>query len=483
MQKWKSLHPALKIAIVIFSFMTSILVFPQSSTAGYVTLFVGLIGIFQAFPLSLFWKIMIALGLGISFALSGLFPDADLIAIRPIGSKIFLNFLTMALVPLVFASIVTGVTSLGDISRLNRIGFRTMFYYLFTTAVSITIGLTLANVIAPGKNLTPEVRETFESSFKASASTKLQSAQQSKKTTFETIQGLVPKNIFSTISDPKPEMLALIFFAIVSGLALLKMDPATAEPVINVLKGITDMSIQIVIMAMTIAPYGVFAIIASTVAENQSIELLYTLIPFSLTVLLGLFTHAILTNGFSLMFLSKRPVVETMLKMREVLVTAFSTSSSGGTMPFTMKTTEQELGVSKPVSGFVIPLGATINMDGTALFQGVSAIFLANIYGIPLTLFDQVSIVGLAVVASIGTAAVPGVGIVILTLILVAVRIPPEGILFIRPVNNILDMARTAVNVMGDMTCAIYIDAVEKQREESTTSPSTAATQELNPTT
>jgi len=220
---------------------------------------------------------------------------------------------------------------------------------------------------------------------------------------------------------------------------------------------------------MRLAPYGVFALIASTVAGTEGAGLLMTLIPFSLIVVAALLIHAIGTNSLSLIFLSKKSPKWFFSKVKEVAITAFSTSSSGATMPLTMEVTEEKLKVKNEVAGFVVPLGATINMDGTALFQGVSAIFLANIYGIDLTLADQLTVVGLAVMASIGTAAVPGVGIVILTMILVAIGIPAEGILFILPVNNLLDMCRTTTNVMGDMTCAVYIDHKMKEGEATTT--------------
>lgn len=465
MKKLRALNPFLKIAIAVAIFIFSILVFPHNSYAGYISLFVSLFVIFEGFSLDLFIKIMIALAVGVFVGFSSLFNPADIVVIRPVGSSIFMNLLTMALVPLVFSSILTGVTSLADINKLNRIGARTIFYYISTTAIAITIGLGFANIMKPGKGLDPSIRTQMEANYKTEASSKVESAKKNKKTLFETVQAIVPKNIVSTASGPKPDMLALIFFAIIAGLALLRIPAEKAKPVIDFFAGITEMTIQLVIMAMRIAPYGVFAIIASTIARTQSTELLLALIPFSLCVVLGLAVHAFGTNGLSLAFLSGREVIPSFKKMKEVALMAFSTSSSGATMPFTMKTAEQDLGVSKDVSSFVIPLGATINMDGTALFQGVSALFLANIYGIDLSIGAQLTVIGMAVMASIGTAAVPGVGIVILTMILVSVGIPPEGILFILPVNNLLDMCRTVVNVMGDLTCSIYIDSREKSHK------------------
>lgn len=465
MKKLRALHPVLKLALAVVIFITSVLIFPHQQQLGYISLFVAMGLIFEGFEMELFYKILIALGLGLLVGFTSWFDPVLIKEIRPVGSKIFMNFLTMALVPLVFSSILTGVTSLSDINKLNRIGFKTIFYYITTTAVAISIGLLFANAMRPGQGLSGEIQEQFKQNYQNEASQKIRAAKENTRTLFQTVQDIVPKNIISTVSGPKPDMLALIFFAVVSGLALLKLPSEKAKPVIDFFQGITEMTIQLVIMAMRIAPYGVFAIIASTLAETQSTELLLALIPFSICVILGLLTHAIGTNFLSLYFLSHRNPFEVFKKMKEVALTAFSTSSSGATLPITLKTVEQDLGVRKDVSSFVIPLGATINMDGTALFQGVSAIFLANIYGIDLTLGGQLTVIAMAVMASIGTAAVPGVGIVILTMILVSVNIPPEGILFILPVNNLLDMCRTVVNVMGDITCAVFIDAQENAHE------------------
>ena len=453
----------LKITLILLLLTASVFGLDSSfEFVGYLLLFSALYILNEGFGLSLFIKILLALVIGIIIALSGFFDPNDLQAIRPVGSKIFMNCLTMALVPLVFSSILTGVTSLGDINKLNKIGMRTIVYYICTTAIAITIGLTLANTFQPGKNLSPEVRAQFEQTFATSASTKVTQAQDNKQTLFEGLQAIFPKNIFESISKAKPDMLPLIFFAVMCGIALLQLDPKVSEPVIKLFSSITEMTIKIIMMVMRLAPYGVFALIASTVAASQGAGLLLTLIPFSLIVVAALLIHAIGTNSLSLIFLSKKSPAWFFSKVKEVAIMAFSTSSSGATMPVTLKVTKEELHVKSEVAGFVVPLGATINMDGTALFQGVSAIFLANIYGIDLTLMDQLTVVGLAVMASIGTAAVPGVGIVILTMILVAVGIPAEGILFILPVNNLLDMCRTTTNVMGDMTCAVYIDHKSK---------------------
>ena len=465
-QKLQRLSISIKIILFIVLFSVSIwAMYSPFQFIGYFLLFSALFVINEGFAFSLFIKILLALLLGVLIALSGLYPVETLLAIRPVGSKIFMNALTMALVPLVFASIVTGVSNLGDINKLNSIGFRTILYYLSTTAIAITIGLTLANSFQPGKHVNSETKQQFEQTFKSSATAKVEAARENKKTFFESMQAIVPQNIFTSISQAKPNMLQLIFFAIVCGIALLQIEQHHAAPIIKLLNGVTQMTIKIIMMVMRLAPYGVFALIASTVAASEGAALLLTLIPFSFIVIAALLIHGIGTNCLSLIFLSKKSPYWFFSRIKEVVITAFSTSSSGATMPLTLEVTEVKLKVKNEVAGFVIPLGATINMDGTALFQGVSTIFLANIYGIDLTLLDQLTVIGLAVMASIGTAAVPGVGIVILTMILVAVGIPAEGILFILPVNNLLDMCRTATNVVGDMACAVYIDHNMEQQE------------------
>ena len=469
-----SQHPAVKAVIALVLFVLSYFGLNSESFGflGYFCLFGGLFIIFEGYGLALIYKILIALGLGLVLALLSLnfdlFQPADLVAIKPVGSKIFMNCLTMALVPLVFCSILTGVTSLGDIRRLNVIGMRTIIYYVLTTAVAITIGLTLANAFQPGSNLSDDLRSKFEQSFSSQAGDKVQQAQDNKQTLFEGLQSIFPKNIFEATAKGKPEMLQLIFFAVMCGIALLQIESKYADPVIKVCSGVTEMTVKIIIMVMRIAPYGVFALIAATIAQTESTEFVMALAPFSLIVLLGLGIHVLFISTMSVKFLSKRNIVEFFSKGRTVAATAFSTSSSGATMPLTLEVTEKEMGVRNEVAGFVVPLGATINMDGTALFQGISAVFLANIYGIELGLVQQLTIIGMTVMASIGTAAVPGVGIVILTMVLVAVGIPAEGILFILPVNNLLDMFRTVVNVTGDMACSIYIDTYDRNRQDAT---------------
>lgn len=465
----RNFHVATKIFVICISLLSFHLgLYHNMSTVGYVALFIGLFVLFEGFSEKLIVKILLALGMGLLLAISSfqwsLFRPQDIVAIKPVGSVIFINCLTMALVPLVFASILTGVTSLGNLQRLNRIGLKTVIYYLSTTTIAIVIGLSLGNLIKPGTNLDPSIKKSFVSEYRSQATDKVQLAQKNRKTFFQTVQSIFPRNILESVSLKKPHMLQLIFFAIICGIALLTIDPDRARPVIAFFEGITDMTIQIVSMVMRLAPYGVFALIASTIAQTKSIDLLLVLIPFSICVLAGLFIHMFGTNSLVLKIFCQRQPGEFFKTVKEVMATAFSTSSSGATMPFTLKTTKDDLKVSPDVASFVIPLGATVNMDGSALFLGVSTLFLANVYSIPLTFVDQITVVAMATLASIGTAAVPGVSIVILTMILVSVGIPAEGILFLLPVNNLLDMFRTVVNVVGDMVCSLFVDATEQSK-------------------
>ncbi len=489
MTKLKQLHPALKIILALIClFISSQWMvggnFPAEGTevsalqqamgyGSYFLLFGGLFIIFEGFTFSLFIKILIALVLGVVLSIGNLFDPDLLKVIRPVGNKIFMNCLTMALVPLVFSSILTGVTSLGDINKLSKIGMRTIIYYIITTGIAITIGLFFANLMQPGE-ISAETRAQFESQA-ATAQSKVQAAQENKQSLFEGLQAIFPKNILESISKAKPDMLQVIFFALICGIALLQIEDKHSQPINTFFVAVTEMTVKIIMMVMRIAPYGIFALIASQIAATRGdTSLLKALIPFSICVLLGLGTHMLVLNVFSLVVLSKYSVKKFFSSAKEVMIMAFSTSSSAATMPLTLEVAEEKLGVRSEVAGFVIPLGATINMDGTALFQGISVIFLANVYGIDLTMADQLTVVVMAVMASIGTAAVPGVGIVILTMILSAVKIPPEGILFILPVNNLLDMCRTTVNVVGDMVCSIYINSATKEDETSESSVDSA---------
>lgn len=455
---------------LIFLFLISfVLLHPLSQAASLTALFLSLFILFEGFGFKLITKIFLAIGFALGVSLFSLktdyFPVEDLIQIKPVGSVIFMNCLTMALVPLVFSSILVGVTNLKDMAKLKRIGIKTFIYYMVTTAIAISIGLSLANMMKPGSDISPEIKERFTQSYASVAKQKVSDAEQTNQTAFDTFLSIFPQNIMESVSFKKPQMLQLIFFAIICGIALLQIESQWSNPVIRFFEGVMEMTIRIVSMIMRIAPYGVFSLITATVAQTKSIELLTTLIPFSFCVILGLLIHGLGVNYLLLKYLARVNPLHFFQSMKEVALTAFSTSSSGATIPVTLTETKTKMDVDNEIASFVIPLGATVNMDGTALFLGTSVIFLSFIYNIPLGMTDQLIVVIMAVLASIGTAAVPGVSIVLMTMILVTVNIPAEAILFILPVNNLLDMCRTTVNVIGDAACSVYVDRSEKRKK------------------
>lgn len=373
------------------------------------------------------------------------------IYIKPIGD-IFIRLLTMIAIPLVLASLIVGAASLGDIKRLARIGGKTISIYIVTTAFAITVGLVLANLIQPGTRMPQETKNELLATYQTDASKRIQTEVEVDVMT--QIVNLVPRNPIKAMADA--EMLQIVFFALLAGIALTFVRKEKQQPVVNFFDGLSDTMIKLVDLIMKIAPYGVFALIAATVGEF-GFEILQTLIWYALTVLLGLFIHTVFVYGGMLKLFSKMKVRTFFKGMRRAQTIAFSTSSSAATLPVNMECCEENLGVSKGITSFTLPLGATINMDGTALYQGVAAVFIAQVYGMDLSIIEQLMIVLTAVLASIGTAPVPGVGIIMLIIVLKAVHVPEEGIALILGVDRILDMCRTVTNITGDAAVSVVI--------------------------
>ncbi len=378
-------------------------------------------------------------------------------SIKWIGD-IFIRLLMMIAVPLVLASLTAGAASLGDIKKFARIGGKTIAFYLVTTAIAISIGLVIANVIQPGKQVDDQTKERMLSVYSEDVSGKIE--QVADYDIVNMIVNLVPKNPIKALADG--EMLQIVFFSLVLGLVLSLIQKEKAEPVLNFFNGLSDAMIRLVDMIMLIAPLGVFALISATVAEF-GFNILQTLIWYMAAVLLGLFLHTIFTYTLVVKIFSKLKVISFFRGMRKAQAIAFSTSSSAATLPVNMECVEENHGVSKSVASFVLPLGATINMDGTALYQGVAAVFIAQVFGIELTFVQQLTIVITATLASIGTAPVPGVGLIMLVIILKAVGIPEEGIALILGVDRILDMCRTVTNITGDASIAVAIASTENE--------------------
>lgn len=386
--------------------------------------------------------------------------------IKPIGT-IFINSLKMIAVPLVFASLIVGVSNLGDISKLSRIGGKTIGTYLVTTVLAISIGLVLVNIFQPGKSLPVETRENLMKLYEGDAGSKVSTAEElQKQSPLQPLVDIVPQNVFQAATD-NGAMLQVVFFAILVGIALLQIPKDKGSPVIAFFDGMNEVIIRIVNYIMMIAPYGVFALMASLIVEiagdnpDSAIELLLALLKYSLVVLGGLFTMILLVYPLILMGFTKVKYKDFFKAIRPAQLLAFSTSSSSATLPVTMKQVEEELGVSEEVSSFVLPLGATVNMDGTSLYQGVAAVFIAQALGMELSLTQQLMIVLTATLASIGSAGVPGAGLIMLIIVLESIGVPAAGIALIIAPDRILDMFRTVVNVTGDATVCTIVASTE----------------------
>ncbi|MGY8808770.1 MAG: dicarboxylate/amino acid:cation symporter [Fidelibacterota bacterium] len=419
--------------------------------------------------MQLHWKIIIGLVLGtiygIASAING-WSDFTSDFISPFGT-IFLNLLKLIAVPLVVSSLITGVASLSDTKKLSRIGWKTIALYISTTAVAVSIGLILVNVLEPGSYIPESYQESLSSEYidKAANKQELANSIQDNRGPLQPLVDMVPSNMFSAASN-NSNMLQIVFISIIFGIALIGIDRKFSQPVLAFLEGINQMIIKLVEMIMYFAPYGVFALIAKTISSvsgdiSQIGSILSALLFYMGVVILGLFVHMGITYITILKVFTNMDLKHFFKSMAPVQLLAFSTSSSGATLPVTMKRCEKDLGVSEEISSFVLPLGATINMDGTALYQGVAAVFIAQAIGMDLTFANQFTIVATAVLASIGTAAVPGAGIIMLVIILEAINVPSEGIALILGVDRILDMIRTATNVTGDATIACAMDSLE----------------------
>ena len=394
-------------------------------------------------------KIFLALGVGLflgsMFNYLDFFQNKVFLDFIEVPGSIFISSLKMLIVPVVFFSIVSGVTGLSNVSTLGRIGTISVLLYLITTCIAITLALVFSNIIDPGikKNIT-EV-ETF--------------IKQETPDLKNVIINIVPSNIFKAFSEAN--MLQVIFFAIIFGITLnliSKKNIKLKEAIFQ----FNDLFLKMIEVIMYIAPYGVFFLIFKTFL-TQGFATIFELGEYFFTVLLVLIIHLFFTYGGLLLILGKINIFKFFSKMKNSMLFAFSTSSSAATIPINLKTVEENLGVKKSVASFTVPLGATINMDGTAIMQGVATVFLANTYGVDLSLADFMSVILVATLASIGTAGVPGVGLIMLTMVLNQVGLPAEGIALIIGIDRILDMTRTAVNVTGDAAVSCVVAKIEKK--------------------
>ncbi len=399
-------------------------------------------------------QIFIGLILGVVI---GLIFGEKASVIKPIGT-IFLNLIIMIVVPLVLVSLMLGTASLGDIRKLGRIGLKTIVYFLLTTVVAASIGLAAANIFKPGVGLDEEVKAELHKNFDDGAQVGIQKMEE-KPSAIDILINIVPTNPIRSLVEGN--LLQVIFLALLFGSILTIIKKERAEPVIKLLEGLNDVIIQVVHLAMKIAPLGVMALIADVIGQYGE-GILLTLLKYILVCVGALLLYTIGMNSLTLSTLGRTNPLHFLKATKEAMLIAFSTSSSNAALPVSMESVEH-LGVSREYSSFVIPLGATINMDGTALYQGVAALFIAQIYGIPLTFVDQVTIVFMATLSSIGAAGVPAAGIITLAMVLRQIGIPLEGIAFIIGVDRFPDMFRTMTNITGDMACSVVIKASEEK--------------------
>ena len=416
--------------------------------------------------LALHWKIIIGMFFGIIygiFANNMGYNNFTTDWIKPWGI-IFVNLLKLIAVPLVFASLIKGVASLSDISRLSKIGSRTVMLYLFSTVISVTIGLFFVNTIKPGDSFSEEKKIELREKYSSKADLKINDANNLKNNgPLQFIVDIVPVNIIGSASENK-NMLQIIFFAILFGIAIIVIPDGKTEYVRGFFDGVNEIILYMVDLIMRFAPYGVFALLASLVVDfGASIDLFLALGYYSLTVSVGLLLMIFVVYPLLLKLFTKVNYFSFFKAISPAQMLAFSTSSSAATLPVTMDRCENNVGVSKEVSSFVLPLGATINMDGTSLYQAVAAVFIAQAFGYDLDLSAQLTIVLTATLASIGAAAVPGAGMVMLVIVLSSIGIDPEGIALIFAVDRILDMLRTVVNVTGDATVATIVASSDNQ--------------------
>ncbi len=421
------------------------------------------------------WQILIGMVVGIVWGLVAVkagWIEFTTFYIKPWGT-IFINLLKLIAVPLVLVSLISGITNLKDVSKLSRMGLKTILLYILTTVIAISIGLVIVNITNPGKIFPEEKVMEFKQKYADNVKQKQAAASDVKQNSpLQFMVDLVPSNIFGAMTD-NTQMLKVIFFALLFGISMIMLPESKTAPVKAFIDSANDIVLKMIDIIMKMAPFGVFALLAALIVDiagdnlKDTVSLFAALGMYSFTVILGLLIMIFAVYPVIIRFFTKIKYKRFLKALTQVQLLAFSTSSSAATLPLTMETAEKELGISNETASFVLPLGATINMDGTSLYQAVAAVFLAQVYGMDLNLGQQLTIILTATLASIGSAAVPGAGMVMLVIVLTAVGIPTEGIALIFAVDRPLDMLRTAVNVTGDTTIAGIIATSENQIDTS----------------
>jgi len=407
-------------------------------------------------------------GLAVNFIVGGENADVKWVVenfTRPIG-QLFLNLLLMIVIPLVFSSLVVGIAGIGDFRKLGRIGLKTLGYTVIFSAISVVIGLGFANAIKPGERVNPEIKEKLIQEFGSEGAKRVEDQQKNAESAKEdtalmaAVKTIVPRNIFSSISTPSPNLLHIVFFAAMIGVAITLLPTQVAAPFMGLMESIFAITAKIIDIIMKFAPYAVACLLFNNISVF-GIELLQSLGWFMITVLLGLALHMFGIFTLSIVFLSKLNPIEFFKRIKTVILTAFSTSSSNATLPTTLRVAEENLGVPREINTFVCTVGATVNQNGTALYEGVTVLFLAQLAGADLGLSVQLTVVYLAILGGIGAAGVPSGSIPFIIGILVYLGLDPALIAIILGVDRVLDMCRTTLNVTGDLCAATYIARTE----------------------
>ena len=419
--------------------------------------------------LALHWQILLGMALGIAIgigavvlsgseAVMNIFDPKQFVVdwIKPFGT-IFIRLLKLIAIPLIIASLIKGIADLRSMSKLAAMGGRTVVTYVITTVVAVSIGLLIVNIVQPGNSIEESTRISLMEEFAGDANKRIGAANSQKSVgPLQALVDVVPDNIFKAASS-NGNMLQVIFFVVFFGIGLILIDPKKAKPVTDFVDGFNDVILKMIDLIMLAAPYGVLALLAALVVESPSIDLFKALLWYSFCVLLGLgiligIIYPLVVKSFTGIGYSK-----FFKGISPAQLLAFSTSSSAATLPVTMERVNEHLGVDDEVTSFVLPIGATINMDGTSLYQAVAAVFIAQVFGHELSMGDQLTIVMTATLASIGSAAVPGAGMVMLVIVLGAIGVPEAGLALIFAVDRPLDMCRTVANVTGDAMVALLV--------------------------
>jgi Na+/H+-dicarboxylate symporter len=416
--------------------------------------------------LALHWKILIGMALGVGFGLimANFEHGKDFISdwIKPFGT-IFISSLKLIAIPLILASLIKGISDLKDITKLSKMGGATIAIYMITTVIAVSIGLIVVNIIKPGESISEETRIELINAYESDADTKREVAADTKNSgPLQSLIDVVPSNIVSAASDNK-NMLQVIFFSILFGISMILIPQKKSRSIKDFFDSLNEVILKIIDLIMLFAPYGVFALLATLIVEAPKWDLLKSLLLYSLTLILGLAILIMLYLIIVKIFIGKSP--NFFLKgILPAQLVAFSTSSSAATLPVTMDRVHNHLGVKEEVSSFVLPIGATINMDGTALYQAIAAVFIAQTFGLDLSLGAQLGIIITATLASIGAAAVPSAGIIVLVIVLSQAGIPEAGLALIFAVDRPLDMCRTVVNITGDATVSMLVNKLIKKK-------------------